>query len=102
MNLKAIAAKMNDYHEMYDAVGLRVQDVPFELGACDHVSRVWDDNEETEIELAGLCALMVGDIHRMDNYFGDHVAIVCGYEYEYGEDIGEIIICDPVVVEIIK
>jgi hypothetical protein len=34
-------------------------------------------------------------------YFGDHKAIVAGDFAECGEDPGEIIISDPVVVEII-
>lgn len=34
-------------------------------------------------------------------YYGDRAAIVAGNSYEYGEDDGEIIIADPVVIEII-
>lgn len=91
--------------------GVRTQEVPFELGTCDHVSMVWVDGEETEEELDGLSVTAwngnnVEDIKKhsseasWDMYFGDYVAII-GYEtYEYGEDLGEVIASDPEVVYI--
>ena len=46
------------------------------------------------------------DINTIDKYpneyFGAYVAVVAGNEYEYGEDAGEIIIRDPVVVAVIS
>lgn len=85
----------------YEKVGLRVQEVPFELGKMAHVSRVWVDGDETDEELDGVCAQDVSTLGQYDNqYFGSHVAIVAGNEYSYGEDPGEIIISDPVVVAI--
>jgi hypothetical protein len=38
---------------------------------------------------------------RYGFYFGDHKAIIAGNFAECGEDPGEIVISDPVVVEII-
>lgn len=86
----------------YGKFGVRVQDVPFEMGEIDHVSHVWIDGEETEEELAGICAQDVETLDSCKNeYFGDHVAVVAGNDYEYGEDAGELIIRDPVVVAIL-
>ena len=91
----------------YDYIGIRVQEVPFELGAMDHVSHVWVDGTETEEELNGVCCT---DIKRIEEamryyhnswYYGDHMAIVCGNRSEYGEDVGEIIIKDAEVACII-
>lgn len=105
--LKGLAEK---YTDRYQYVGVRTQEEPFELGEIDHVSSVWVDGDETTSELNGLSAT---DIHssalrmhtdcdpRYGFYFGDHKAIIAGDFAEYGEDLGEIIISDPVVVEIV-
>ena len=85
----------------YEVVAIRVQEVPFELGAIDHVSSVWVDGEETDEELDGICAIRAKDVDKSDTYFGDHVAIIAGNRYTYGEDIGEVIIEDAEVVEIL-
>lgn len=86
----------------YEKFGIRVQEVPFEIGTMDHVSRVWIDGEETEEDLDGVCAQDVTTLDKYSNeYFGDYVAIVAGNDYEYGADSGEIIIRDPVVVKIL-
>lgn len=85
----------------YEVVAIRVQEVPFELGAIDHVSSVWEDGEETDEELDGICAIRAKDVDKSDTYFGDHVAIIAGNRYTYGEDIGEVIIEDAEVVEIL-
>lgn len=86
----------------YEVVGVRVQEVPFELGEMNHVSKVWVDGDETEDDLDGVCAQAVNTLGKYDNqYFGDHIAIVVGNEYSYGEDPGEIIIRDPVVAAIL-
>lgn len=36
------------------------------------------------------------------NYHGDHVAIIAGDDYIYGDDPGEIVISDPVVIAILS
>lgn len=85
----------------YEHVGIRVQDSSFSLGPIDHVSHVWDDGEDTGVELGGICAININSLGHSHEYFGSHVAIICGYSAEYGEDPGEIIISDPEVVSII-
>lgn len=84
----------------YDYIGVRVQDTPFELGPIEHLSHVWVDNEDTGEELHGICATRI-DRLGANYYYGDHVAIICGYSAEYGEDVGEIIIEDAVVAAVI-
>lgn len=86
----------------YDAIGVRIQDdIPFELGPISHLSHVWDDGEDTGEELPGICTVNIDALSGSHIYFGDHVAIICGNCWEYGEDPGEIIISDPVVVRVI-
>lgn len=96
---KTIAA--NPYRD-YEYVGIRVQDsIPFEMGEMSHVSNVWIDGDDTGEELPGVCVIDARLAHLAVNYFGDHAAIVCGNHAEYGEDDGELIISDPVVVDIL-
>lgn len=84
----------------YEVVGVRVQEMPFELGEMDHVSKVWIDGEETDEELDGVCATDVNNL-SVNEYYGEHVAVVAGNYFEYGEDIGEIIIKDAQVIAIV-
>ena len=84
----------------YAYVGVRVQEPEFQLGEIDHLSHVWVDGDETDEELDGICVCKIDRLGR-ENYFGDHVAIICGNEATYGEDDGELIISDPVVAAII-
>ena len=98
-NIKQTAEDM-DLRYDYDYIGVRVQEVPFELGSIDHNSHVWDDGDDTGVELDGICACTL-DRLGANNYFGDHVAIICGNDVEYGEDDGEIIIRDAEVVKVI-
>lgn len=86
----------------YEVVAVRVQDVPFELGAIDHVSHVWIDGEETDEELSGICGTSSDLLTGAPEYCGEHIAIIAGNEYEYGEDFGEVIIRDAQVIEILK
>ena len=40
----------------YEAVGVRVQDVPFATGPMFHRSHIWDDGDDTGMELPGVSA----------------------------------------------
>lgn len=85
----------------YEIVGIRVQEVPFEEGEIAHRSHIWNDGNDTGEELSGVCAINASKAELAVGYYGDHVAIVAGNRYEYGEDVGEVIIDDAVVVEIL-
>lgn len=101
--IEQVNAIVNKYGWEYEKCAIRVQYVPFELGTITHVSHVWIDGEETGDELPGLCCTAVEYIASNDygEYLGDHLAVIGGNSYEYGEDSGEIIISDPVVIAII-
>lgn len=92
----------------YAVVAIRTQEHPFELGFIGHLSHVWDDGDDTGEEIEGLSATTVKskriDMHSCEHsvdhgyYLGEHVAIVCGDDYDMGEDEGEVVIKDPVCV----
>ncbi len=90
-----------DPYREYEYIGIRVQEHPFEIGGLDHLSHVWVDGDDTGEELDGVCAVLGRAIHLSHQYFGDHVAIIGGNRGTYGEDPGEIIISDPVVLEVL-
>lgn len=98
-NIKKVAEEM-DLSWDYEFVGVRVQEQDFELGTIEHLSHVWDNGDDTGVELDGICVCSL-DRLGVNNYFGDHVAIICGNEAEYGEDDGELIIRDAEVVKVI-
>lgn len=85
----------------YAYIGIRVQEVPFELGTMDHCSHVWVDGDDTGEELNGVSVLLGAYADNAKQYFGNHVAIVAGDCAEYGEDDGEVIISDATVIEIL-
>lgn len=100
--IKKIQELEKKYSWDYEKVCIRVQDVPFELGEMDHQSSIWIDDEETDENLDGICTLSVKYAKNAEFYYGDHLAIVAGNEFSYGQDEGEIIIHDPVVLEVLS
>lgn len=110
--IKQIAEK---YIAKYDIVAIRTQEVPYTVGELNHKSSIWIDGEETSEKLNGVSATNINaydinslKMHSCENtpysgfYFGDYQAIICGNDYTIGEDAGEVIIHDPIVVEIIR
>lgn len=85
----------------YEIVGIRVQDVPFSLGKMEHRSHALIEGEDTGIELPGVSVIRSDEAELAKDYFGDYVAVVAGNSYTYGEDPGEIVIADAVVVEVL-
>lgn len=43
----------------------------------------------------------INEAQRHGYYYGDHVAVIAGNSWDYGEDAGEIVIHDPIVIEIL-
>jgi len=89
------------WDEDYSFIGIRVQETPFELGTINHKSLVWEDGNETDEELEGICVVDIKYFKSCSSYYGQYVAIICGNNAEIGEDAGELIIQDAVVVEIL-
>ena len=97
----------NDWDIKYSRFGIRVQELPFEPGPMDHKSKVWIDEEETYEELNGVCAIDLNapeaaESLKGNGYFGSYIALIGGYNYEYGFDAGEVILKDAEVLYIIK
>lgn len=97
----------NDWDIEYGKFGIRIQELPFELGAMDHNSMVWVDGEETDEELDGVCAIdldspEVVEALNGNGYFGSYIALIASDSYEYGFDSGEVILKDAEVLYIIK
>ena len=106
--IRQLAELGKKYQDDYEYVGIRVQEQAFELGPIYHCSNVWDDGEMTEIELNGICTIDIdhveGAMYKLGKceywpYRGYHVAVIVGNRATYGEDLGELVIEDPVVVE---
>lgn len=55
----------------------------------------------TDEELDGTCAIMLQDAELANAYHGSHVAIIGSDSMEYGQDLGEIILRDAEVLEVI-
>lgn len=43
----------------------------------------------------------INEAQRHGYYYGDYVAVIAGNSWDYGEDSGEIVIHDPIVIEIL-
>lgn len=89
------------YEEYYGYIGIRIQEEAFTKGSILDNSFVWIDGVWTDEELDGTCAVNLDDIEVADHYFGDHIAIVGGDVAEWGQDLGELIIRDAEVLEVI-
>ncbi len=103
---EAIENLMNRIEEIrensdYEYIGVRVQENEFVKGEILDNSFVWVDGEITDEELDGTCAVKLEDAELAKGYFGDHVAIIGGDYMEYGQDLGEIIIRDAEVLEVL-
>ena len=85
----------------YDYIGVRVQENEFTEGEILDNSFVWVDGKMTDEELDGTCAVKIDDAELAHQYFGDHVAIIAGNYAEYGVDLGELIIRDAEVLEVL-
>lgn len=85
----------------YEYIGVRVQEEEFTNGEILDNSFIWIDGEMTDEELDGTCAVNIDDARLANNYFGDRVAIIGSNSMEYGEDLGEIILRDAEVLEVI-
>ena len=99
---KQIKALAEEHSYDYDYIALRIQEVPFSLGPIDHYSKVWIDGDETDKELDGICGIKVDFIDLIQGeYLGEYAALIAGNSAEYGEDVGEVIISNAEVIEII-
>ena len=101
--IESIVARVEEIKDVYDYgfIGIRVQENEFTEGEILDNSFVWIDGECTDEELYGTCALRLDDAELANGYFGEHVAIIAGDYGEYGADLGESIIREAEVVEVL-
>ncbi len=91
--------------DTYEYYGLRVMDDPV-VGETLAPSYRWEDGDCTDEELNGTSAIQVSEstfdraLRSSNGYWGTHVALIGGYQMEYGEDAGEVVIRDAVVVAV--
>lgn len=98
-NIKKTVEDM-DLTYRFSYIGVRVQSRPFSLGQMEHVSHVWENGDDTGVELDGVCVSSINSLCK-NQYHGDHVAIIGGELVEYGEDEGEMILSEAEVVAVI-
>lgn len=104
--IRNIASKFED---QYNIVGVRTQEHPFKLGPIKHSSKVWENGNETKKTLPGISVTDIDsnavNMHtpnyKRSYYSGGYTAIIAGNHYEPGEDQGEKIVADPVVVALV-
>lgn len=90
----------------YEHIGIRVQEESYGLTVGDtmeHNSHIWEDGDDTEEEIDGVCAMNVKSLNMIScEYFGQTILVLGSYDVEYGEDLGEIIMRDAEVLAIIN
>ena len=101
--IKNIIDRIEEIEDAYDYgyIGIRVSENEFTEGETLDNSFVWVDGEMTDEELGGTCAIMLKDAKLANTYFGNHVAIIGSDSMEYGQDLGEIILRNAEVLEVI-
>ena len=101
--IENIINRINEIKENaeYEYIGVRVQENEFKVGEILDNSFVWVDGEMTDEELDGTCAVKLEDAQLANGYFGNHVAIIGSDSMEYGQDLGEIILRDAEVLEVL-
>ena len=95
--------------EKWTWYGVRCCDDLLSVGDTVPNSRVWDDGEPTDEMLDGASCIKVAHdgigpelFDMVSSYVGEHVYLIAGHYASYGEDDGEIIIRDAVVVDVIE
>ena len=101
--IKNIMNRINEIKENaeFEYIGVRVQENRFKEGEILDNSFVWVNGEMTDEELPGTCAVKLEDAQLANSYFGEHVAIIGSNTMEYGQDLGEIILKDAEVMEVL-
>ncbi len=107
-DIKQIAARvLAKYEDQYDYIGIRVQDEAHNAMVGQtyaYQSHAWIDGVQTDEHLNGVSAVSAAEASRFGTHFGgysgDAIIILGAYHASGGEDDGEIIMRDPMVLEI--
>jgi hypothetical protein len=102
-----IAQRVKENND-YDFIGIRVQEFnDKKIGdTLTHRSSVWVDGEETTELLNGVCAVNSKNMNftfglSNGGYSGDVVLILGCNDAERGEDVSEIIMNNPIIIDIL-
>jgi len=102
-----IAKTLPDYD--YDNVGLRVQESDYGMIVGDkvsHFSQVWVDGDMTEELLEGICCIGASEAARrtlsFGAYSGNVILVLGSNRADSGEDDGELILWDAIILDIIR
>jgi hypothetical protein len=107
MDIRATVARaLVDAAESYGVVGLRVTDTAPQLGDTLPRSGVWADDEPTGERLSGTSTVGVSSAAEIDaaltratsSYLGRYIVVVEGGDAGAGQDAGELVIADALVV----
>jgi hypothetical protein len=101
--IKDYGCEDGEYLDGIGVIGFRCQEAAAEVGDILPNSYRWDDNEQTDDELDGACALgAITDAPTPDTlrawynalrgYPGTHIYLIGGEYGTYGEDRGEVIV----------
>jgi len=114
-DMEKMAKKAHKYADYYDHIGVRSQTEPARKNQIlKHRSNIWVDGEITYKKLSGVSAIKVkvgrdGDGRLVDysgyGYPGNYIlllGVIGNYNVDYGEDPGEIIMQEPIVLEVTK
>jgi hypothetical protein len=91
----------------YDYIGFRVEMSPisYKIGDIVQPSRVWVDGEPTDEYLNGACAISIDKLSYAydgyEGYLGDTILILGSNNAEGGNDPGEIVMIDPIVLDVV-
>lgn len=104
-----IAKKVMEQNYDFDHIGLRVQESDHGTSAgeeIEHLSRHWIDGDMTDDEIDGICAIDARSaakrVLKFGAYMGNVVLVLGSNRRAYGEDDGEIIMHNPIVLDIIQ
>jgi hypothetical protein len=95
----------------YDYVGFRVVNAAnesYKIGDIVRPSRVWVDGEPTDEYLNGACAISIDKLayaydgyNEYEGYIGDTILVLGSNNAEGGNDPGEIVMIDAVVLDVV-
>ena len=104
------ASELKEIYENreFEYIGIRVEDgIEYEIGDYANDSRVWVNGDPMDETLNGTCCIGINGsncakaLELANSYVGNRVYIIGGDSMEFGEDEGEYIIRNAVVIWII-
>ena len=110
MAAKIYEAIQDGYYEYY---GIRIDDdIEYSEGDKTEDSRIWVDGDPTDETLDGTSSIGIdhtdtadeieAKIEQAKNYYGNKMYLIAGNSVSYGEDAGEYVISNAVVVKVLK